>query len=220
MTTAIIGIGNIGGTVARELAAGGESVVLSAGDPGAAKKLAAEIGGKAEAARSNRDAVERANTVVLALWLDPMKNVISEIADLLPGKVVIDTSNPIAVGTDGSITRTLPEGRSSGQLVSGLLPAGAMYVKAFGTLSAPLLGSSARRAPDPAVLFYATDATAARPEVERLIRAAGFEPVLAGGVEASLRIEVGGDLHMFGGLNGRLVDREEAESLVGSSTRA
>ena len=35
MATAIIGIGNIGGTVARQLVAGGESVVLSAGDPDA-----------------------------------------------------------------------------------------------------------------------------------------------------------------------------------------
>jgi hypothetical protein len=219
MTTAIIGIGNIGGTVARHLAAGGESVVLSGSNPDAAKKLAIEIGGNAEAALSNRDAVERANNVVLALWLDAMRVVIPEIADLLTGKVVIDTSNPIAVGADGSVSRTLPEGQSSGQVVSGLLPKGAMYAKAFGTLSAPLLGSSAHRTPDPAVLFYATDDKAARSVVERLIRAAGFEPVQAGGVVDSLRIEVGGDLHPFGGLNGRLIDRNEAESLLGSSIR-
>lgn len=220
MTTAIIGIGNIGGTVARELARGGESVVLSAGEPAAAAKLAGEIGGRAEATRTNREAVERANTVVLALWLDPMKGVIQEIADLLPGKLVIDTSNPISVGADGSVSRTLPEGQSSGQVVSALLPKGTKYAKAFGTLSAPLLASGAHRAPDPAVLFYATDDVAARSEVERLIRAAGFEPVRAGGVDASLRIEVGGDLHAFGGLNGRLIDRTEAESLLGSSVQA
>ena len=35
-----------------------------------------------------------------------------------------------------------------------------------------------------------------------------------GGVRESGRIEVGGDLHAFGGLNGRLVDVEEAQSLV------
>ena len=221
MATAIIGIGNIGGTVARQLAAGGESVVLSAGDPEAAKKLATEIGGRAEAAPSNRDAVERANTVVLALWLDPMRGVIQEIAELLPGKLVIDTSNPIRVGADGSVSRTLPSGQSSGQVVSGLLPKGTTYAKAFGTLSAPLLVSGAHRTPDPAVLFYATDDTTARSEVvERLIRAAGFEPVRAGGLDACLRIEVGGDLHAFGGLNGRLIDRTEAESLLGSSVRA
>ena len=39
-----------------------------------------------------------------------------------------------------------------------------------------------------------------------------------GGVGESLRIEVGGDLHAFGGLNGRLVDREEAQALVSKSS--
>ena len=53
--------------------------------------------------------------------------------------------------------------------------------------------------------------------MERLIRIAGFEPMAVGGVRESGRIEVGGDLHAFGGLNGRLVDREEAASLLRSS---
>ncbi len=44
MTTAIIGIGNIGGTVARDLTAGGEPVVLSAVNADDLAKLAAEIG--------------------------------------------------------------------------------------------------------------------------------------------------------------------------------
>src|SRR4029077_14798364 len=110
MTTAIIGIGNIGGTVARDLAAGGESVVLSAGETDDLAKLAAEIGSRATAASSNRDAVQGADTIVLALWLGPMKAVIDEIGDLLPGKLVIDTSNPISVGADGNVSPKLPDG--------------------------------------------------------------------------------------------------------------
>jgi 8-hydroxy-5-deazaflavin:NADPH oxidoreductase len=214
MTTAIIGVGNIGGTVARHLAAGGEQVVLSAGNRDDAKKLAAEIGPSATAATSNRDAVERADNVVLALWLDPMKGVITEISDLLRGKVIVDTSNPISVGADGKVSRTLPEGQSSAEVVSGLLPRGAKYAKAFGTLSAPLLATSSHREPKLAVLFYVTDDPSAAPEVERLIRLAGFDPVKAGGVRDALRIEVGGDLHAFGGLGGRLIDKDEAASLV------
>lgn len=213
MTTAIIGIGNIGGTVARELAAGGEAVVLSATDHAAVQKLASEIGANATAAKDNRDAVQRADAVVLALWLDPMPGVIDEVADLLPGKVVIDPSNPVAYSTDGQVSRTLPEGQSAGEVVSGLLPQGARYVKAFGTMSAPMLGSGANREPR-TVLFYASDDDTAAPEAERIIRTAGFEPVRAGGVAASIRIEVGGDLHAFGGLNGRMVNRDEAESLL------
>jgi len=217
MTTAVIGIGNIGGTVARDVAAGGEPVVLSAVYPDDLAKLVAEIGSRAMAASSNRDAVQRADTIVLALWLGPMKTVVDEVADLLPGKLVIDTSNPISIGADGNVSRTLPDGQSAAEVVSGWLPKGTSYAKAFGTLSAPLLGSSAHRSPEPAVLFYTTDDALATPKVERLIRLAGFEPVRAGGVRDSLRIEVGGDLHAFGGLNGRLVDRQEAESLVRSS---
>jgi 8-hydroxy-5-deazaflavin:NADPH oxidoreductase len=57
------------------------------------------------------------------------------------------------------------------------------------------LESSANRSPEPAVLFYATDSDQAGQEVERLIRTAGFEPVKAGGIEQSGRLEVGGDLH-------------------------
>ena len=217
MTTAIIGIGNIGGTVARELASGGEPVVISAVNADDPAKLAAEIGSRATAAPSNRDAVQRADTIVLALWLGPMKTVIDEVADLLPGKLVVDTSNPISVDADGSISRTLPYGQSAAEVVRGWLPNGTRYAKAFGTLSAPLLGSSAHRTPEPAVLFYTTGDAAAASEVERLIGLAGFEPVRAGDVHDSLRIEVGGDLHAFGGLNGRAVDRQEAKSLVNSS---
>jgi hypothetical protein len=217
MTTAIIGIGNIGGTVARELASGGESVVLSAGKTDDVNRLAAEIGGQATAASSNRDAVQRADTIILALWLGPMKTVVDEVADLLPGKLVIDRSNPISIGADGKVWRTLPDGQAAGDVVSGWLPKGTRYAKAFGTLPAPLLASGARRTPKAAVLFYTSNDASAVDEVERLIQLAGFDPVGVGGVGESLRIEVGGDLHASGGLNGRLVDRDEAKALVESS---
>lgn len=214
MATAIIGIGNIGGTVARALARGGEEVVLSAATPDKVTKLAGEIGAGATPAGSNREAVQAADAVVLALWLDPMRAVIDEVADLLPGKLVIDPSNPISVGADGTITRTLPDGQSAGEVVRGWLPEGTRFAKAFGTLPPDLLSSGANRAPNRAVLFYATDDDATATEVERLIGLAGFDAVQAGRVGNSGRIEVGGDLHAFGGLNGRLVDVEEAETLV------
>jgi predicted dinucleotide-binding enzyme len=69
------------------------------------------------------------------------------------------------------------------------------------------------------VLFYATDDPDAASVAEKLISAAGFDPVKAGGVDASLRIEVLGDLHDMGGLEGRLVDSGEATTLVGAAVR-
>jgi 8-hydroxy-5-deazaflavin:NADPH oxidoreductase len=77
------------------------------------------------------------------------------------------------------------------------------------TLPADLLESSSNQSPNRAVLFYATDDDHAGREVERLIAAAGFDPVKAGGLEQSSRLEVGGDLH------GLVVGPAKARSLIG-----
>jgi 8-hydroxy-5-deazaflavin:NADPH oxidoreductase len=50
MATGIIGIGNIGGTLARHLVRGGEPVVLAAKDEANAAALAQELGELARAA--------------------------------------------------------------------------------------------------------------------------------------------------------------------------
>ncbi|HEX9783691.1 MAG TPA: hypothetical protein VGA56_13290 [Opitutaceae bacterium] len=114
----------------------------------------------------------------------------------------------------GQIVRTLPNGESSGSIIAGLLPAGAHYVKAFGDHGAATLGSSANRKPDRVALFYATDDDNAAIAVEKLIAAAGFDPVKAGGVKAAVRIELGGDLHEYGGLKGKVLNKREAVSAV------
>jgi predicted dinucleotide-binding enzyme len=82
---------------------------------------------------------------------------------------------------------------------------------AFGTMSADLFESSSHRSPEPAVLFYVTGDDRAGGEVERLIRAAGFEPMKVGGIEQSSRLEVGGDLHDL------VVGPAAARSLIGGA---
>ena len=195
MTTAIIGTGGIGSVIARQLAAGGETLRLSSADPESARTLAAQIGRAAVVAAGNRDAVQGATAVVLALRFTVLKSVMDEIAGPLAGKVVVVPSNPLTSDAHGHVSRVLPEGQSSGSVVAGWLPVGARLAMAFGTLSADLFLSSVNRSPEPAVLFYVTDDDRAGQEVERLIRTAGFEPVKAGGIEQSGRLEVGGDLH-------------------------
>ena len=89
-------------------------------------------------------------------------------------------------------------------------------MKAFGTLGAESLASEANRTPR-AVLFYAADDDQAGAAIERLISAAGFDPVKAGGVDAALRIETSGALHQFGGLNGKVINAGEARTAVGAA---
>jgi predicted dinucleotide-binding enzyme len=218
MTTAIIGVGKIGSGLARDLVRGGEHVVLAALDESQAEALADELGDLATAAPA-RDAIAAADVVVLAIWLDQDIELVPAIADLLDGKIIVDPSSPIGFGEDGKPVRTLPEGTSAGSVVAGLLPAGARYVKAFGTLAAPSLAAEAYRIPWRAVLFYATDDEAAGAAAERLITAAGFEPVKAGGAQDAARLEIpGGDLHQNGGLNGRVLDLDEARAAVATTS--
>jgi len=89
-----------------------------------AKALADELGPNARAA-SVEDAITGADAVLLALWLDDLREVIPQQARRLDGKVVIDPSNPIGFEANGQSFRTLPEDQSSGSIVSALLPAGA-----------------------------------------------------------------------------------------------
>ena len=211
MTTAIIGIGNIGTIVARNLVQGGERVILANRDKSKAGKLAAELGDLATSAEV-ADAIAQSDVVVLALYLDVMRFFIPEFGEKLVGKIVVDPSNPVGPDGKGGVKRTLPADQSSGQIIAHMLPNGAKFVKAFGTLSAESLASASRRVPERAVLFYATDDVGAGEAVARLITASGFDPVKVGGVDQSIRIEVGGDLAQFGGLKGKLLTVAEAEA--------
>lgn len=216
MTTAIVGVGNIGSAVARHLVAGGEPVILAARDGARAQALADELGPLARAAAAE-EAISGADTVVLALWLDAMKDAVPQYAQVLKDKVVVDPSNPIGFDEKGQILRTLPEAQSAGSVAAALLPPGAHYVKAFGTLGADSLATAANREPRRAVLFYATDDDFAATTIERLIRVAGFDPVKAGGLAAAGRIEApGGDLHQFG-FNGELVDVDQARAALAAT---
>ena len=207
MTTAIVGVGNLGRALAQNLVAGDERVVLAAADEAHAKALADELGPNASAA-SVEDAIAGADVVVLAIWLDQTKELVPAQKRLLEDKVVIDPSNPIGFEESGHMIRTLPEGESSGSVIAGLLPSSAHYVKAFGSLGAEQLATGANHEPR-VVLFYATDDAAAEATAQRLIGAAGFEPLKVGGVSDAGRIE-GPD----GDLQGRIFDLDEALATI------
>jgi predicted dinucleotide-binding enzyme len=208
MTTSIIGVGDLGGTVARHLTNGGERVVLAAKDEGHAQALAEELGPLARAA-SMDDAIAESDAVVLAVWVDQSKELLPQISQELAGKVVLDPSNPIGFDENGQMFRTLPEGQSSGSVVAGLLPASAHYVKAFGTLGAVQQLATAANHEPRIVLFYATDDDVAEAAAQRLIRAAGFEPLKVGGVSEAGRIE-GPD----GELQGQMLDLDQARATI------
>src|SRR5690348_14322106 len=159
-TVAIIGTGNIGSTLAANFAAGGQDFLLAARDQEEARKIAADLGGHAEAV-SIDEAVERADVLVFALWLDAFEQLIAQYGGRLAGKVIVDPSNPVGPDGSGGYGKVIGEQESSGQILARLLPPRARLVKAFGTLSAPTLAGTARREPERVVQFYAADDNAA-----------------------------------------------------------
>ena len=211
-TVAIIGTGNIGSTLAANFAAGGQDFLLAGRDQEAAAKIASDLGGHAEVV-SVDEAVDRAGVLVFAVWLDAFEQLIAQYGERLVGKVIVDPTNPVGPDGAGGYKKVIGEQESSGQILAGLLPAGARLVKAFGTLSAPTLSAAARREPERAVQFYAADDDTAGDLVAELIRTGGYEPVRVGGLGQSIRIEMFGDLHEYGAL-GRVVTKSEALAAV------
>ena len=96
-TVAIIGTGNIGSTLAANFAGGGQDFLLAGRDPGAARKIASDLGGRAEVV-SVDEAVDRAGVLVLAVWFDAFRQLIDQYGERLAGKVIIDPTNAVGPG--------------------------------------------------------------------------------------------------------------------------
>jgi len=213
MATAVIGTGNIGSTVIRDLAAGGEDLVIASSSLDHARAFARSLPVKVNVATSE-DAIKQADTVVLAVWMAQARNLIEANRESLAGKTVVDPTNNIGIDDNGGFVDLNPEGLSAGQQIAAMLPEGSHYVKAFGSLSAQSLESNGGPDGDAVALYYATDDDQAASVAERLIGLAGFTPVKAGGTADTGRIESFGDLHQSGGLNGATLSADEARARI------
>jgi predicted dinucleotide-binding enzyme len=212
LKVAVIGLGNIGSTVAANLVKGNRSVIIADRSIDKANKLAQKFGSLAKPA-SIAAAIKEADIIVFAIWFDAIKELFKIYDAELQGKIIVDPSNPIAPDDNGGFKKIIDKDQSAGQVLSSLLPTGAKLAKALGTLGVASLEKAAFQQPEKAVEFYATDDTSINTEIEDLIRDNGFEPVRIGGLDQSIRIEVFGDLHEFGAL-GKTVTLTEAKQVA------
>ena len=205
---AIIGLGNIGKTLAQNLVKGNRPVIIASRKLEDAKAVAKELGTMATATRTG-EAIKNADIIVLSVWYNTIQELFEQYGTELQGKVIIDPSNPIAPDASGGFKKIIGDKESAGQLNAVIIPKGAKFVKALGTLGASSLANAAFQSPEKAVLFYATGDNTVDEDIEHLIKDIGFDAVKVGGFDQSIRIEVFGDLHEFGAL-GRVVTKTEA----------
>ena len=169
MHIAIIGAGNIGGTLARKWAATGHQLTLGVRDPNKpeVQQLLAELGAGARAT-GIADAVQGAEAVVFAVPGRSMADTVASIGDALDGKVVIDATNNVG----GSVFNSVGT-------INSVAPRAQVY-RAFNTygwenFAAPVFDGLA------ADLFYAGPDGDARAVAEQLISDVGLRPVRLGG---------------------------------------
>jgi len=211
-TIAVIGLGNIGRVVAANIVKAGRPVLVAERTLAKAQKIADEIGSHATPLEI-REAIAKADIIIPAIYFDGIQQFLKDYASELKGKLIIDPSNPIAPDENGGFKKIIPQDQSSGQILAALIPTGARFAKALGSLGAESLSAAAFASPEQAVLFYASDDAAVNAPVEDLIRAVGFEPLCIGGIDQSIRMEVFGDLHQFGAL-GKTVTLAEAKTKI------
>lgn len=175
MRIAIVGAGNVGGTLGKAWAARGHDVVFGVREPRDSKvqELIRATGGKARAA-SVRDAAASSEVVLLAIpWAATQEAI--KAAGSLAGKIVVDATNPLKPDFSGL---ALGHTTSGGEEVARWAP-GARVVKAFNTIGAQHMANP-RLGGQSASMFICGDDDGAKQTVAGLAEALGFEPVDAG----------------------------------------
>jgi 8-hydroxy-5-deazaflavin:NADPH oxidoreductase len=165
MRIAVIGKGNIGGSLGSKWIAAGHDVVYGARDGSGESPGGAPV-------TSIGDAIEHADVVVLAVPGKVVGDVVAEHGAALAGKTVVDAVNRIGAPEFDSraiIAQAAPQAR---------------YVRAFNSLgwenfANPMPGTS---------MFFAADPDA-RAIAEELITAVGLEPAFVGDASATATVD-------------------------------
>lgn len=165
MRIAVIGKGNIGGSLGSKWRAAGHDVVYGARDGSGEGPGGAPV-------RSIGDAISDADVVLLAVPGKVVPDVITEHGAALAGKTVIDAVNRIGA----------PE-FDSRAIIADAAPQ-ARYVRAFNSLgwenfADPMPGTN---------MFFAADPDA-RATAEELIKAVGLEPAFLGDATATATVD-------------------------------
>ncbi len=183
----IIGTGHIGGTLASLWAKAGYELMISSRHPAELQALAQSLGPKVHVG-TPREAAVFGDVVLLSVPYGAMPQVGRDLAPQLAGKIVLDTGNPYPQ-RDGEMA---VEARRKGTGVASAeyLP-GVRLVRAFNAITAGNLASEAHRSGELVGIPLAGDDPRALAVAERLVRDAGFAPVVVGGLARAREFDVG-----------------------------
>jgi 8-hydroxy-5-deazaflavin:NADPH oxidoreductase len=183
----VIGSGRVGGTVGELWAKAGHEVMFSSLDLAHDKELAAKVGGKARAG-TPAEAAAFGDVLLVSVPYKALPQLGRDLAASLKGKVVLDTSNPIAA-RDGDMAVAARE-KGTGVASPEFLP-GARLVRAFNEVGYQSMRSEAHRTGDKVAIPLAADDKQALQVAIGLVKDAGFDPVVVGGLASAKKFDVG-----------------------------
>jgi predicted dinucleotide-binding enzyme len=183
----IIGAGHIGGTLASLWARAGHEVLVSSRHPDQLTGLVRSLGPRARAG-TPREAALFGDVVLISVPYGALPQVGRDLRTELSGKIVLDTGNPYPQ-RDGDMAL---EARRKGTGVSSaeFLP-GARLVRAFNAINSGDLAGEAHRSGERIAIPLAADDSQALEVAQRLVRDAGFDPVVVGPLARAREFDVG-----------------------------
>ena len=183
----IIGTGKIGGALAEHWARAGHQLLISSRHPERLQPLAERLGPRVRAGAPG-EAAAFGDVVLISVPYGALPQVGRDHAAALKGKVVLETGNPFP-GRDGAMAEAA-RAKGTGVASAEFLP-GVRLVRAFTSVPASAVLDAAHRAGERVGVPLAADDAAARQVAERLVRDAGFEPVVVGGLARAREFDVG-----------------------------
>jgi predicted dinucleotide-binding enzyme len=193
MKVLVIGTGNMGSALVKQLSAAGHTVSVTARDAAKSAALASQYA-NTKAVPASGSAIGQ-DAVVLATGYGDALAALQSVGSL-EGKVVIDITNPLTADYMGL---TVGHATSASEEIAKAIP-GAHVVKAFNTLFAQVLSNGATLADgSKATVFYAGDQDGAKQTVKVLAESMGFATIDAGGLKNARYLEPLAGLNIYFG---------------------
>ena len=150
--------------------------------------LATSLGSRAHIG-TPKEAAAFGEVVLVSVPYSAMPGIGRDNAAQLKGKVVLDTSNPVE-SRDGAMALAAQK-KGAGVATAEFL-AGARVVRAFNCIPAASLANNANRRPERIAIPIGGDDTLALDVAQRLVRDAGFDPVVVGSLAQTRQFDLGG----------------------------
>jgi hypothetical protein len=194
MRVGIIGSGQQGGAIGTRWAEAGHEILFSSRNPDELAELVARTGPRTRAGFPD-EAARFGDVVLIAVPYGALPQVGRDQGPLMQRKVVIDCGNP-REDRDGPMAAEAME-KGTGVASAEHLP-GVRLVRAFNSVSFTMVERQAHREGELIGIPIAGDDTEAVEITARLVRDAGFDPVIVGPLARAREFDRGTSVYVTG----------------------